>query len=98
MTGDVWRSAEAFSDRVDAHTLVRRVQNVPGDNGLGGFRIAVHVRPECACAVFSLTTEARKEDQSSRVPPFEALRHANAGCANDLWTEEDEWEGSLWDI
>lgn len=29
------------------------------------------------------------------LPPFEALRHANAGCANDVWTEEDEWEGSL---
>lgn len=63
-----------------------------------GVHVAEHVRPRRACAVFSLTTEARKEDQSSPVPPFEALQPANASCANDLWTEEDEWEGSLWDI
>lgn len=29
---------------------------------------------------------------------FEELQSASALFANDLWTEEDEWEGSLWDI
>lgn len=29
---------------------------------------------------------------------FEELQSASVLFANDLWTEEDEWEGSLWDI
>lgn len=35
------------------------------------------------------------------MPPslhFEELQSASVLLANDLWTEEDEWEGSLWDI
>lgn len=31
-------------------------------------------------------------------PDFEELQSASVLFANDLWTEEDEWEGSLWDI
>lgn len=30
--------------------------------------------------------------------PFEELQYANILFANDLWTEEDEWEGSQRDI
>lgn len=31
-------------------------------------------------------------------PDFEELQSASVPFANDLWTEEDEWEGSPWDI
>lgn len=32
------------------------------------------------------------------LPGFEELQSASVLFANDLWTGEDEWEGSLWDI
>lgn len=53
------------------------------------------------CAVFSLTKEAKKEGSKGLewLPLFEELQSANIlFLANDLWTEEDEWEGSLRDI
>lgn len=60
------------------------------------------------CAVFSLTKEAKKSGGGGGVgvgskgpewlPGFEELQSASVLFANDLWTGEDEWEGSPWDI
>lgn len=49
-------------------TWLRGEFNTHPDNGFV-FHIAVHIGLECARAVFSLTTEGEKEDQSSRVAP-----------------------------
>lgn len=50
--------------------VARGVQNVPGDSAFVFFTSLCTLGPVCAGAVFSLTTEAKKEDQSSRVAPF----------------------------
>lgn len=62
---------------------------------------------EDSAAVFSLTKEAERSwawrggSKAPECPPPSTLKSsksASALFANDLWTEEDEWEGSLWDI
>ena len=46
---------------------------------------------------FSLTEEAKQgiKGVSSSSVSFEELHSGSVLSANDLWTEEEEWEGSL---
>lgn len=52
------------------------------------------------CAFFLLDQQAQEGDQRvlSFYISFEELQYATVLSANDLWTEEEEWEGSLRDI